>query len=52
MVLRLIISALVVDGLDEVAALLQHLDLVQLVTLCLLGSLALLDELIEVLSNI
>ena len=50
---ELILRALIVDGLDEVAALLEHLHLadliqVQLVTLCLLGSLALLDKLVEV----
>jgi len=50
---ELILRALIVDGLDEVAALLEHLHLadliqVQLVTLCLLGSLALLDKLVQV----
>ena len=50
---ELILCALIVDGLDEVTALLEHLHLadliqVQLVTLCLLGSLALLDKLVEV----
>jgi len=48
---ELILCALIVDGLDEVTALLEHLhlaDLVQLVTLCLLGGLALLDKLVEV----
>ena len=45
---ELIMCALIVDSLDEVAALLEHLDLIQLVTLCLLCGLALLDKLVEV----
>lgn len=44
----MILRALIVDGLDEVTALLEHLDLIQLVALCLLGSLVLLDKLVEV----